>query len=262
MKTALCLSGHLRSFRHTVKSLKKNVIDPLNCDVFIHTWDVIGAPPNGKSPADINFRTLRTVELLSEIYELYDPKLMQIESEEKIQEIIKQTNNINILPQDRQYIMNHVGYHVSMFYSISVSNSLRKEYEQENNQSYDLVIRCRPDLYFNTELNLNLFPNKNTIYIPEIGTYVEGGVNDQIAISTPNIMDSYTNIYPLITEYYRNRVCCPRPELLLKYHLDKNKIGISLMDIKYDLYRLDGAILRQLKMHAEWVPGANFYRNS
>lgn len=259
MKTALCLSGHLRTFRHTADSLKKNIIDPLSCDVFIHTWDIIGAPPSPKTPGDNNYRNNLTVELLGEINNLYQPALMSIEEEKpKLDELKFRAKDIVVPAGQQQYIMQHIGLHTSMFYSMYMSNELRKEHEQENYLKYDLVIRCRPDMFLSTKLDYSMFPNKDTIYVPEIATYCEGGINDQMAIGTPALMDKYFNIYHDVENYYRHHSCVARPEIMIKYHLNRNGIKTEERNILYDIYRLDGSILKQHKMYAELIHNANF----
>jgi hypothetical protein len=258
MKTALCLSGHLRTFRYTFEALKVNVIDPLNCDVFIHTWDVIGAP-TGKNPGDIKNETAQTVDCLQDIYGMLNPKFMSIEDQkDKLDGFISATNDIVVPAHEQQYIMKHVGLHVSMFYSLYMANSLKNEYEQENNIKYDLVVRCRPDIFFKTKLNFDMFPDSNKIYVPDIATYVEGGINDQVAIGSSQVLDQYSDIYNHVANYYRHHACVARPEVMIKYHLDRLGVPSETRDIDYDLYRLDGAMLKQHKMHAEWAPG-NFH---
>jgi len=42
MKIAICISGHLRTFELTHQSLRRNVLDKYDCDVFISTWNNIG----------------------------------------------------------------------------------------------------------------------------------------------------------------------------------------------------------------------------
>ena len=39
-----------------------------------------------------------------------------------------------------------------MAYGFYKTNLLRKEYEQDNKIEYDVVIKCRPDVFFRTEL--------------------------------------------------------------------------------------------------------------
>ena len=39
MRTALLLSGHLRTYKECLKSHESNILSVLNPDVFVHTWD-------------------------------------------------------------------------------------------------------------------------------------------------------------------------------------------------------------------------------
>ena len=41
MKICILLSGHLRTYKKTIDSWKKNILDFDNIDIFIHTWDII-----------------------------------------------------------------------------------------------------------------------------------------------------------------------------------------------------------------------------
>lgn len=259
MKVALCLSGHLRTFRNTAKSLKDNIIDPLNCDVFIHTWDVLGSP-TGKNPGDVNNQDTQIIDIMPEIYDLLNPTLISIERQkDKLEELKFKTRDIIIPIDEKQFIMQHIGLHISMFYSLYMSNNIRKEYEEENQIKYDMIIRCRPDIFLKTKLNLSMFPDKNKIYVPEIATYVENGINDQMAIGYADVMEYYFNIYNDVENYYRYHYSTVRPEVIIKYYLNKYNIITEEKPINYDIYRLDGGILRQYKMYAEMVPNSNFY---
>jgi len=42
MKIAICLSGHLRTFDKTFRSIKEKLLDVYDCDVFISTWNNLG----------------------------------------------------------------------------------------------------------------------------------------------------------------------------------------------------------------------------
>lgn len=252
MKFALCLSGHLRTFPDVLLYFKQNLIDPLNCDVFIHTWDVMGAP-TGKNPGDIANTTNKTVNYLNSIYNICNIKQLLIENDNTSTRFIEQTRDIQASPQDQQFIMKHIGYHVSMFYSIYMANKLKIQHEQIHGFIYDRVIRCRPDVRLGTIFHPNMFPDNNSIYLPKIATYCQEGVNDQMAIGSSQIIDSYSNIYNDIIDYYRNPITTCRPEALIKYHLNKNNISINKINIDYDIYRLDGGILRQHEMWAEML---------
>ena len=145
--------------------------------------------------------------------------------------------------------MKHVKYHVSMFYGIKRANDLKSEFEKENNFQYDLVVKIRPDIRFGTVFNYEMFPEKyKKIYLPKIATYCIEGLNDQVAISSSTLMDKYCELYPKVIDYYRYHTTTARPEAMVKYHLTSLNIPFERIDIIYDIYRLNGKILRQEEM--------------
>lgn len=250
MKSALCLSGHLRTFEATFPSFKENVIDPMNCDVFIHTWNSLGAPTK-KNMGDIQFENKNISSILNTVHQLYQPKKIIVEEENNFQSFKDQTNHIIVPDAEKSFIMQHLGLHVAMFYSIFKANQLKSEYEAEHNFKYDRVIRCRPDLRFNSKLEPHMFPDNMSIYLPEIAQYCNEGVNDQVAIGSSFAGDVYALIYNHIIDYYANRRTTARPEAMVKFHLDTYRMPIKMLNISYDMYRLDGTMMRQHKMWSE-----------
>ena len=41
LKIAICFFGHLRSFKRCAPALKRCFLDKYDCDLFIHTWDML-----------------------------------------------------------------------------------------------------------------------------------------------------------------------------------------------------------------------------
>ena len=82
MNVAILFHSHLRSFRKTNDSFKNNVLDTLvmsnhSYDIFIHTWDKEEFTTKtwhegAKEIIDTN---------LSEVIEIYNPKLIEIETQ-------------------------------------------------------------------------------------------------------------------------------------------------------------------------------------
>lgn len=250
MKTAICFSGHLRTFFEVFHSVKTNIIDPLNADVFIHTWEVMGAPTR-KTQTDNELHYVLCDQ--QKVIELAQPKKIVFEPEKILETFIKDTNDIVVPEDQRRFIMTHIGYHIGMFYSIHRANQLKCEYEQENNFKYDRVIRIRPDLFWETKLDHSMFPDNNILYIPEIAQFCDEGMNDQVCIGSSHNVDMYSNIYYDIISYYRNNVITARPEALFRYHINKHQIPIQTLDLNYKMYRLDGAIFTQYKMHGDYI---------
>lgn len=250
MKVALVFSGHLRGFEKTFQSIEKSILKPFSPDVFFHLWDSIGVP-TAKGNTDRNFLVQKSGEKVETIQSLYNPKEVVIE-EDITPQFIQAADHIPIPADQRKWVPDHLGCRLSMFYKIYKGNLLRKEYEEKNNIKYDLIIRCRTDLLFTTELKPHLFQDENCLYSPIIGKYLKGGINDQFAIAHPSIMDTYCSLYPDLLSYMEKSVTVPRPEAYLGYHLKKNKIKIKHMNIMYYICRLNGAIVVQDEWSQYW----------
>ena len=66
---------------------------------------------------------------------------------------------------------------------------LRQAYEKENGIRYDAVLRCRPDLLFESPLPDLSTLDLNYIYVPDFHMYE--GCNDRLAIGNPATMTIY-----------------------------------------------------------------------
>ena len=47
MKIGVCLSGHYRNFDYNYDSWNQLLFSKYDCDVFLHTWDVVGNRKTG-----------------------------------------------------------------------------------------------------------------------------------------------------------------------------------------------------------------------
>ena len=122
MKVAIVISGHLRYYEKTVESLHKYIVEPLNADVFLHTWNVRGLQirNSGYKIDQSDIVDPKKVE------ELYKPKAMVIEDWEKV----KPSLNVNKYKQSSNSVP--IENILSMFYKIWAGDVLRREYEKEN----------------------------------------------------------------------------------------------------------------------------------
>lgn len=102
--------------------------------------------------------------------------MLKLDSDINNSEIIN-TNNLFNLPNFKKIVIENelseedidlTNYPVNLdIYSqlrkVKLCNELRKEYEQENNIKYDIVIKTRFDVYYESKLNLNKILLKNFI---------------------------------------------------------------------------------------------------
>lgn len=214
MRTCLLLSGQIRNLKKTFESIKKNLIDVYNTDVFISTW-VNGEGDDSR---------------IDEVIEIYNPISIEVTTPNNI---LKNT----IEPLIRPYKFNlpietNPTSIFMMWYKIMIANELRNIYQKTNKFKYDVVIRSRFDLSCDSEIQL-IRPSDNEIYIPR-GYDWRGGYNDLFAIGTSETMNTYcgmfNNILPILAmgNLFHS-------ESLLKTHLTMNRLNVKRIKMEMSL---------------------------
>jgi hypothetical protein len=198
MRVALILSGKFRNSFKEYASIKKNLIDKYDVDVFIsygYTLNNIDCVPN-------------------DLIKLYNP--VSFEFFEYPNEIY---TNINSVSKYEKAIESNTTSIYMMWYGINKVNELKTAYEIANGFEYDVVIKSRFDIEFKNTVLLKKLDN--SIFIP-IGSDHRGGYNDLVAYGSSNTMNYYCSTYTHITQYIEDG-CVIHPERILKHHLDKNE---------------------------------------
>jgi len=179
-RVAVCISGMIRgNAKKIFDVMQKNIIKPLNADVFMHTWDVqhewmgIGGDINWvyrlfggevlkKCPNELklkpflekNFPNIYD-KIKYEIVSQLDKDILNNLISTKLFEIEDENSFLDELHFPKENLMTRGHYNqAKMFYGIYKSMKVMEEYENVNNIKYDYVIRCRPDIGLNNELNL------------------------------------------------------------------------------------------------------------
>lgn len=231
MRVALLLSGNLRYYEKTFDSLKEHLIDVLDVDIFIHTWE-----NRGLQKRDSGYKLdLSDMVDVDHVKELYNPKKIVIE---KFDEEMRQSLGVNKYRQQHRVPVENI---LSMYRKIELCDKLRLGYEVENNFKYDLVIRCRPDIVFESPLPKNEIDNiTTTVWVPDTGNEQ---INDHIAFSNGENMEYYCSLYSKIDTYYYDEApnppnvtekgCCVHAETLLNYHLRKSDLIIEETKTSY-----------------------------
>lgn len=237
MKVALLLSGHVRRYLERYNSLRSNLLDVLNPDIFIHTWNNVGLQNPGvnrmrvKNPSGtwIDYRS--KFNDIDRIIKLYDPKGLQIQSD---------TDLIKSFSIDDREVCIFIGqardnatkYINSQLYSIYKSNELKKRYEEINGFKYDIVIRLRFDFEIYKKISIDILDQDydNKIYIAHPtnshhGHHMGGGgccecqkevnlniprnhvnhsndICDILAYGSSQSMDDYCSIFPNAWDIY------------------------------------------------------------
>jgi SAM-dependent methyltransferase len=228
VKAALCISGHLRTFEANYQSVKTNILDRMDCDVFIHTWDILGMSYRW---LDANLHVIDTNALTEKIQAMYKPKAL----------VIEKTRMLPVKPIMHQRVIDHrdVPGILSMFYKIEECNKLKKEYEIANNMKYDCVIRFRGDLFVEHQIPIGENTNLNHLYIPMYGNF--NGICDQFAFGNSEVMDKYSSIYTNL-EKYLIAGAPMHPERMMQYHIQAQGLSVVKTNFRYLIKRANGLI--------------------
>ena len=181
MNFAICISGALRgNYKKAFDSIYKNLVTPLNADVFIETWDnfyewpgicsgdfiqrIFGDDIFKKTPGCISNEKLFKEKMkcayaklsqpivkkidIAEINNLYSNAFISVNSEQKFTEdiLVQMDTSGKFLPN--QY---------RMFYLMYRANSNMHVYEKSTLKKYDVIVRVRPDVFFEESPNIQQF---------------------------------------------------------------------------------------------------------
>lgn len=202
MKIAILLPGYPRKYMTACETLKAPYVDKYDCDFFIHAW----YPAQGIEDANIYsgyINAFKPKKFLLEKQILFDPSTTP--------------NKWNMLLQNV----------ISQFYSLKIVNSLKTQYEQENNFKYDVVMRMRPDIRLNRPISpLDIDRNCINLYNWTVLGFGHLGLSDVFAMGTSELMDIYCDLYSNIKYYLTEDATYnmsdgdkQRPEYLMRHHL-------------------------------------------
>jgi hypothetical protein len=247
MKIALCVSGQPREISLALEQLKNNVIIPNNIDdIFIHTWyhpSCDNKPFDSAQPAQEDGRLGKWKPNTDKIIlETLNPKKYIFESPNEF-------DDYKDLPGQPSAIQNKM---VSIFYSIWKANELKKQFEEENNFKYDIVIRVRFDLFYYDSLIIEEHINENTINtilvssrfqsIRQNDSYpINGGGHyssmvDTFAFGTSENMDKFCSVYPEFKDIHQKIWPHVYGEAYLGYQVrGVYQIPITMIPFEYEI---------------------------
>ena len=129
-----------------------------------------------------------------------------------------------------------------MYQGVYLANQLKIQHEEQFGK-YDLVIRTRPDLSLNQDLDLLrckqiLDQHDNAILTPKNGRWGNGsnefdvaGTNDQFAIGSSKTIDSYAEVGNNLKSIYDSGIVFS-PENLLRAHFQRAQIKDLIGDFE------------------------------
>ena len=282
MKIAIQYCGHLRFIRETYPLLKEYIKanEEIEFYIFFHTWDEslsedIDFMINEIKPARYFVDKQKNFE--RHPYQLINDKITHDEYENDKGRLLwneankndikhffekpNETNNYNFSKDLEVVKIDYYSHYpfntLSLFYSMHQVSVLTNSYAQEHNIEFDLVFRMRSDMKFLMPFNLSNF-DKNCVYVfdapPHKGEQGIYTIHDQFAISSPENMTIYNDIFIYLPCYYFIFKLDWVSEILMGFHLQYNKLSITKIPRTYTLLRYqdrtnptDGIIRRPTK---------------
>ena len=147
LKLAVCLFGHLRTFKQCAPFLRKNLLNKCDYDLFMHTWTTLDH--NTKSWHDTT--PMKGETNRQEVIDTYgELKGLEIEEQEP-QDWGVVTSKPNCVRKETQMSIFGID---AMYHSIREANRLQEAYATQNNIKYDLVLFIRPDIWLKKPVDL------------------------------------------------------------------------------------------------------------
>lgn len=230
-KTAVLLTGHLRTYYKTFQSILHNLIIPNKADLFIVTYDILD---NIKISSGEKIIDTEIDE--EDIRKKFRPFL-------KVLKIIDSNTfkyTYNKIPNYQYVFPDRLDRLLTMLKIIYIGYNIINDYQNINNIKYDYIIRARADLLFKQPIDINIYnPSLYSVIvpIPDTGQKIKGmSLNDHIVIGNSNVM----NIYLTYSEHMKevnNYIDVSIVEAGICYFLVNNDIEIDKRTIKYEVIR-------------------------
>jgi hypothetical protein len=198
-KIAVLMNGHIRCVNKTIMNFKEKnpeLLDPETTDFFVHTWSghnksfwKLYPSPNWRYTGGENPSTAAKMFPLSYMEERLNIVSKAVEDNESSEPIALFGSN--------QYL---VGF-ASQLYGRKRVYQMFEKYCLENNQSYDIILRTRPDIRYEKPLPIdymiNKLKNKETQFFV-LGGQDWGGISDQLSIVDNSIIKTVCHQYEVI----------------------------------------------------------------
>lgn len=213
MKVALCFSGQFRNVEPTYyQSFKSNVID-INShheiDCFVHGWfnkETVGSVEYAANriPDSVIACDPIPSNIISQVYNLYNPVRMELQHPK-----IFDDKNYN----ERKLLDAVPKNGLSRLYSLFRAVKLKREYEEENNFKYDVVVVTRYDLVLQKPVLFDIVTGRG-IYHPG---YSPHKFNVCYVMGDTQTIDNYSYLFHNVDAVYSTGVDWCDELLALRY---------------------------------------------
>jgi len=260
-KIAILISGHLRCVSKTLANMKRynpEFFDSNITDVFVHTWKGENKSCWSLYPSQgWRFTNTHCPSYMCKMFSMsyLKDKINVVSSLEEED----QTSEPMAMFGHNKYVISIA----SMIYARQKVYSLMEEYSKANNVSYDIVIRTRPDIRYDSSIPIDdliekINTNKCELFVPQGQEW--GGITDQMSIGSMRAIKTVCDLYETIKKNkdgilnaYSNRL--PESvENMLAQHIGFYGLNYEVIPIKHGLYRyveIDNNVMECIKKNNE-----------
>ncbi len=257
-KLALCFSGDLRTYDRCFDSIKSNLLDKFDCDVFISSYRVSDEVTNNVielyKPKKFIFRIREVVNDTVSKYvdDLESIKMIRNGVDNLSFENVGNLNTLEDCFFNYERYENSFFYHklsvdaLCQFFGIMDVATLCNQYMVENNLNYDYILRIRFDnMIYNTFKIFDL--EENEMLVNTFHYYSDSiKFNDHFFMAKPNtffkISSLYKNIPNIIQIINKEKCWLPTsgyPETLLLINVLLQNIKIKECSSEFCCIKLD-----------------------
>jgi hypothetical protein len=212
MKVAVCMSGHMRSYKRTADSWNRFVFDKYSPDVFIHSWNYVNWKDTTDviDPADVQ-ATFNPTKLVVEDYDI---------AKKEWERILADIGTYQMLLPDWRWCAIYA--EIPMYRKVYLSHALI-------DSSYDLVIQARPDLLINAdivEIALRALETDDTTFLVKAPHPSDNSITDhpssivpEMSIGRQPTIKYLSEIFPNLDMLLQEAQRTNQPKLVLNAHL-------------------------------------------
>lgn len=231
MKVAVLMCGHVRSYTKCRENFFRAIIAPLqktdhSCDIFFSTWNEYG----------FQVKVLEGKIDATQIMKDSTDCIIEESSPNNFADLFTETGTQQYgkysVPPEKGVNATSMWYRVFKCYKL-----------MEKQGKYDIVIRTRPDLYYETPINVNWlkFCEKNTVYMPFWHKHfraVAYTMMDHFAFGDAESMRVYCETYKNIEKCIEENKHAFTGEGFLWDQLNRTGINIERIPMHYGIQRI------------------------
>lgn len=195
MKAAICIPGFIRTWEHTKLSFIKNLVQDIDCDIFVHTYK-----QNYYEYSSYKKDVVYSDDQIYSMFEGMNVKKIVIEDRDLVRSSIEEQSkkyenvqNYKIrIKESAEETENYVNLGIRIYDQLRkmhLCNQLRKEYQQDSGENYDFVVKSRFDVLYIDKVNWRSFVDDQMVYNGDGGC--GGFPDDLVGIGKEKPMNAY-----------------------------------------------------------------------